>query len=408
MLDIDAIRSLTPGVEHVAHLNNCGSSLPSRPVVDAMVDYLRAEELNGGYETAADRSEDLDRFYPATASLLSCSPDEVAFCSGAAEAWWRAFSSVPLSAGDRILVNSGEYQANAFGWMQARDRGVEVDLIANDDFGIVDLDALEAMIDERVKLVSFTMISLGNGAIQPAAAAAERVRSAGSDAIFLLDACQAAGQLSLDVRELGCDFLIYTGRKFMRGPRGTGALFARADVLDRLGPPIFVDGRSAVWTEDNSYRPVPGAGRFEFGEFNFAGKVGLGVATDYAVELGLDAIAARVASLADQLREQLSSIDGVTVHDEGIERCGIVTFTIAGVESATVAAELRDRSINVSVPQRAAAQLDLGARGLASVVRCGVHYFNTNDELDRLCDAVETVQLEPPCKLKHGERADNQ
>lgn len=389
MLDLDRLRADTSGASLVAHLNNCGSSLPPNPVVDAMVDYLRAEAEMGGYEIAAARETDLADFSVATATYLGCDPTEVAFSSGAAEAWWRAFTAVPLVEGDRILVTSSEYQANAFGWMTAADRGVVVDVIPNDGDGVVDLDAMVALLDERVRLVSFTMISLGNGAVQPAAEAAARLRAAGSDAIFLLDACQAAGQLPLDVDELGCDFLVYTGRKFMRGPRGTGALYARAGVLDRLGPPLFVDGRSAVWQPGGGYQVLPGAQRFEFGEFGYGAKIGLAVATRYMLGIGIEAIAERVQTLATRLRAELASIPGVTVHDQGRVRSGIVTFAVEGVASIDMVSVLRAGGVNTSAPHRSAAQLDLGARGLTNIVRAGVHYFNTDNELDRMLEIVQ-------------------
>ncbi|MEM7093373.1 MAG: aminotransferase class V-fold PLP-dependent enzyme [Actinomycetota bacterium] len=393
-LDLDRLRADTPGAEHVVHLNNCGSSLPPTPVVDAMVGYLRAEALEGGYEIAADRADQLADFHTATAEYLGAEAGQIALASGAAEAWWRAFTAVPLSPGDRILVTTSEYQANAFGWMTAAERGAEVEVIPVDADGLVDLDAFDAMIDERVKLVSFTMISLGNGAVQPAAAAAARLRQTGSSAVFLLDACQAAGQMPLDVEALGCDFLVYTGRKFMRGPRGTGVLYARRSVLDRLGPAWFVDGRSAIWQADNSYELLGGAQRFEFGEFGYGAKIGLAVATRYMLDVGIDAIAERVGRLSERLRDQLGSIDAVTVHDEGAsptDRCGIVTFTVEGVASADLAVVLREHGINTSVPHRTAAQLDLGRRDLTDVVRAGVHYFNTESELDRLCEVVQAA-----------------
>ena len=356
-----------------------------------MVDYLQAEAQIGGYEIAADRDADLADFYAATAAYLGCDLTEVAFSSGAGEAWWRAFTSVPLVEGDRILVTSSEYQANAFGWMTASERGVLVEVIPNDADGVVDLDAMVELLDERVRLVSFTMISLGNGAVQPAAEAVARLRAAGSDAIFLLDACQAAGQLPLDVDELGCDFLVYTGRKFMRGPRGTGVLYARADVLDRLGPPVFVDGRSAIWQPDGGYEVLPGAQRFEFGEFGYGAKVGLGVATRYMLDVGIDAIAERVQQLSTRLRSELASIQGVQVHDQGRVQSGIVTFTVDEVASADMTAVLRAGGVNTSTPHRTAAQLDLGARGINDVVRAGVHYFNSDNELDRLIEIVQAA-----------------
>ncbi|MCP3857588.1 MAG: aminotransferase class V-fold PLP-dependent enzyme, partial [Actinomycetia bacterium] len=385
-IDLERIRTDTPGAADIAHLNNAGSSLPPRPVVDAVVHYLRLEERMGGYETAAHQADQLDAVYDATARLLNCQPDEVAFTTSASDSWWRAFSAVPLAPGDRVLAGRSEFQTNAFGLLQARERGVQVDIVPHDADGVIDLEALDAMLDERVKLISLTHVSMSNGCVHPAAAVGERARAAG--AFFLLDSCQAAGQLPLDVHQLGCDFLVYTGRKFMRGPRGTGILYARSSVLDRLGPSPFVDGRSAHWSSPDTYEFLPQAQRFEFGEQNYAGKVGLGVATQYALDIGIDAIAQRIAVLAGRLRSELAAIDGVEVRDEGVEQCGIVTFTVAGHEAKAVFQALQDRGVNVSAPGVHNAQNDLAPRGLDAVVRAGVHYFNTDADLDSLLTVV--------------------
>lgn len=389
MIDIARVRSDTPGTAAVAHFNNAGSSLPPRIVVDSVVDYLRAEERTGGYEVAEDRAADLQRVYGTTAAYLGCLPHEVAFTSSAGDSWWRAFSAVPLEAGDRILVSRSEYQANAFGWTQARQRGVDVAIIPNDPAGDLDLAALADMLDERVKLVSVTMVAMTNGAVQPVAEVGDLVRD--SDAIYLLDACQAAGQLALDVESFGCDFLLYTGRKFMRGPRGSGVLYAADRVLDRLGPLSFVDGRSATWTAVDEFTYAPHAQRFEFGEYSYAGKVGLGVATEYMLGLGIESIEARVGNLAGALRNGLGSIDRVEVRDQGTRKSGIVTFTIEGMDLGAANQSLRDRGLNLSAPQRTMAQLELGERGIEQVLRAGVHYFNTEDEVARLCQAVSEL-----------------
>ena len=388
MIDITKVRADTAGCNDVLHFNNAGSSLPPRQVVDAMVDYLRAEEVTGGYEIAAARAGDLDEVYEATARYLNCDPDEVAFAVSAGDGWWRAFSSVPLSEGDRVLVGHSEYQANAFGWLQARERGVVVDVVPNDPAGDFDVDAFETMLDERVKLVSLTMVAMTNGAIHPAAEVGQILKASGSEAIYLLDACQAAGQLPLDVHELGCDFLNYTGRKFMRGPRGTGVLFARSDVHAKLGHSGFVDGRSAQWTTVDSFSYMPDAKRFEFGEFSYGGKVGLGVATNYMLDIGIDAIAERVSSLSSLLRFDLSAIPKVAVLDTGTRKCGIVTFDVDGMPAAQVQAALNAQGINVSTPGVMLAQLELGPRSIDAVVRAGVHYFNTEEEVARFCEAV--------------------
>lgn len=387
-IDIAKVRSDTTGCDDVLHFNNAGSSLPPRQVVDAMVDYLRAEEITGGYEIAVERAQDLDAVHGATARYLHCEPHEIAFTVSAGDAWWRAFSSVPLEAGDRVLVGHSEYQANAFGWLQARDRGVEVEVVPNDPAGDFDVEAFEAMLDERVKLVSLTMVAMTNGAIHPAAEVGQILRSSGSQAIYLLDACQAAGQLPLDVQSLGCDFLNYTGRKFMRGPRGTGVLFARSDVHNKLGHSSFVDGRSAVWTTPDSFEYASDAKRFEFGEYGYGGKVGLGVATNYMLDVGIEAIADRVASLSSLLRFDLSAIPKVGVLDTGTRKSGIVTFDVDGMAAGDVQAALAARGINVSTPGVMLAQLELAPRSIDAVVRAGVHYYNTEEEVARFCEAV--------------------
>lgn len=387
-IDIVKVRGDTAGCEDVLHFNNAGSSLPPRQVVDAMVDYLRTEEVMGGYEIAADRAAELNVVYDASARYLNCDPSEIASTISAGDGWWRAFSSVPLEAGDRVLVGHSEYQANAFGWLQARERGAVVDVVPNDPGGDFDVEAFESMLDERVKLVSLTMVAMTNGAIHPAADVGRVLKASGSDAIYLLDACQAAGQLPLDVDELGCDFLNYTGRKFMRGPRGTGVLFARNDVHAKLGQTGFIDGRSAVWTSADTYEYMPGAKRFEFGEYGYGGKVGLGVATNYMLDLGIDAIAARVTSLSSLLRFDLSAIPKVAVLDTGTNKCGIVTFDVDGMSAQDVQAALSAKGINVSTPGVMLAQLELGPRSIDAVVRAGVHYFNIEEEVARFCEAV--------------------
>ncbi len=388
-IDIARVRADTPACTKVLHFNNAGSSLPTTATLDAHVGYVRLEASIGGYEAMAAASDDLNVFCTATASLLGCEPAEVAFQSGASEAWWRAFLSVNLQPGDRVLAGTTEFQSAAFGLMQARSRGIIIDRIPDDDTGQVDLDALTAMLDNSVKLVCFTQIGMSNGLVNPAAEVGALVKQ--TDALYLLDACQAAGQMPLDIDDLQCDFLTATGRKWLRGPRGTGLLYVRGSVLDSLVDPIFVDGRSALWDSTNTYRPAPGATRFEFGEANHAGKVGLGAAISYALDLGLDEIQDRVRSLAYRLREQLSEIPGVSVTDRGPELCGIVSFVADGMPASHITAALHARSINTSAPGPRDSRWMFESLGVDSVVRASPHYYNTEKEVDRFVDAVQTL-----------------
>jgi cysteine desulfurase/selenocysteine lyase len=393
-LDVDALRADTPATADLIHLDNAGSSLPPQPVVEAVVDYVRAEAAMGGYRAQEALADRIDDFYAATATMLGCGREEVSFCGGASEAWWRAFTAFPLRPGDRVVAGSSEFQANAFGLLQARDRGVIVEVVPDDDDGVIDLAALGDLLEPPTRLIALTMVSMSNGAVQPAAEVGALARAAGLP--YLLDACQAAGQRPLDVDALGCDALVYTGRKFMRGPRGTGVLYVRRSIRDRLGVIPFVDGRSAEWLDDGGWEAHDGSAAFEFGEQHYAGKVGLAVATRYALDTGLERIAARIGALAARFRSGLAELGGVRVLDRGRDRCGIVTFGVDGHTADHVGKRLRDNSINVSTPGRRNAQWDIGARGIDAVVRAGIHCFNTEDEIDRTLDVVASL-TSPRC-----------
>lgn len=389
-IDIAAVRAETPGCENVIHLNNCGAALPPQPVLDSMIDYLRLEASIGGYEAMEAAADDLDRVYDAGARLLGCDRSELAFTTGASEAWWRAFLSVPLEAGDRVLIGRTEYMSNAMALLQASDRGISVEVVPDDDRGQIDLEALQRMLDGRVKLVCLTTIAMSNGLVNPTAEVGVLAKKAG--AYFLVDACQAVGQIPVDVAAFNCDFLSFTGRKFVRGPRGSGMLFVRSSVMDDLVAPTFIDGRSAEWTSETTYELQPTAQRFELFECSYGAKVAFGRAMDYASDLGIHAIEARVVDLAERMRRGLDDLAGVRSLDTGDRRCGIVTFDVEGHAAAEVARHLGTIGINAGSLGISGSRYDLASRGVEEIVRVGVHYYNTEDEIDRLVAELDRLR----------------
>ena len=390
MIDIDEVRAETPGVESVIHLNNAGSALPPAAVTDALIDYIKAESVNGGYEVAAARADELASVYDAASALLGGRPENWAFVESATRAWNAAFSALRFSPGDKVITTRAEYPSNMAGLLRAKElQGVEIDIAPNDEHGQLDVSALAAMLDDRTRLVSVTHVPTQGGLVNPVAEVGQLLRD--TPVLYQVDACQSVGQLDVSIEAIGCDVLSFTGRKFLRGPRGTGMLWASDKALSQMGNPAGVDMSGSDWLAPMKITPHEKASRFEPFETFFAGKVGLAVALRYASDIGMSSIEARNLMLAERLRSSLSSLPGVSVHDLGRVKSAIVTFDVEGCDANRVKTVLGTKSINVSTSTLNSARLDFPERGLTELVRASVHYYNTEGELDRLVDVVSKL-----------------
>ena len=395
-LDVDALRAATPGSTRVAHLNNAGAGLMSRTTLDAVTDHLRLEAAMGGYEAADVRAEAIAATRANAAALLGAEPGEMAVTSSDTASFAKAFWGFvfgdglagPGEGAGRILVDRLAYSSHYFAIVQAAARrDVTIEVIPSRADGGLDVAALRSLLDERVRLVSATHVATHRGLVNPVAAVGAACREAGVP--YFLDACQSVGQLPVDVGAIGCDVLTATGRKWLRGPRGTGLLWVRRGLLERFDPP-GIDGFAAAWTP-GGYELNADASRFEEFERPIAGEIGLGVAIGETLALGIDAIAERIDALAESLRARLADVPGVRVHDGGERRSGIVTFAHARVPAARIREAAGAAGINVSVAAATSARLDMDDRGIEAVVRASPHVYNTEDEFDRLLGVVEAL-----------------
>ena len=397
-IDLSAVRADTPGCAEVIHFNNAGAALPPKVVTDAVLEYTAREARIGGYEAAEAAAAEIRSTAAALATLLGARADQIALIENATRAWDMAFYGLPLGRGDRILTCRSEYASNYLAYLQvSRSRGVVVDVIPDNEYGEIDIDAAARLLDGDVKLISITHVPTHGGLVNPAAAIGELARAAGC--YYLLDACQSVGQMPIDVTAIGCDFLSSTGRKFLRGPRGTGFLYASDRALSEVEPP-FIDGRAATWTTADTFEFRRDARRFENWEFNCATRIGLGVAARYAARLGLESIWQRVKSLAALLRVRLAQIPGVAVCDRGRTQCGIVSFLCEGIGAEAVKAALARERINVSVSDAAWTRLDMDARGIPALVRASVHYYNSEAEVDAFTAALAAFLRSPSLNEK--------
>jgi len=315
------------------------------------------------------------------AQLIGAKRHEIALVPNATVAWCHAFYALPLQKGARILTCEAEYAANYVAFLQRAKRdGLSIDIVPSDASGAVDLDALESMIDARVGLIAMTWVPTNGGLVNPAAAVGKIARKHGIP--YLLDACQAVGQMPVDVTALGCDFLSATGRKFLRGPRGTGFLYVAEKWLQTLEP-VMIDLFSAPWVARDQYELRDDARRFETWENSYALRAGLGVAADYANALGLDNIETQVGMLADYCRDRMAELKGAKVRDIGTDQCGIVSFTVDGMEPDATVAGLRAQGVVIGASTPFSTLIDAQRRNLPTVMRMAPHYYNTKAEIDR-------------------------
>ena len=384
--EIEAARAVTPGCAEVVHLNHAGSSLPPQAVLDAQIGQLRAEAVMGGYEAADAAADRRDAVYDSIGALIGARPHEIARSEHATAAWNAAFWSVPMAPGQHVVVHDHEYGANIVAFLVAAERrGVVIDRVPSAPGGGVDVDAIADRLDRfDVALVSLTHVPTNGGLVNPAAEVGALTRAAGVP--YLVDACQSVGQLRVDVDEIGCDLLSATGRKFLRGPRGTGFLYARESIAERLQP-SQPDHHGVDLVAGDRFEPRAGARRFEYWEHSVAGWLGLGAAVDHARSWGIDRIEATITERADQLRSMLADI-GFTIHDEGERRCGIVTTSTDRVPSTDLQHLLAEHHVNSAVTPPDSSRWDVERRHLPVLLRLSVHYTTTVAELET---AVEVL-----------------
>ena len=380
-IDVEKVRAETRGCSNLIHFNNAGASLMPAPVADYLCDFLREEEIKGGYETRSLRNAEIENFYTSVSRLLNANSKEIAFVENATRAWDMVFYALPLGPGDKILTTVSEYGSNLIAYLhRAKQTGAEVVIVPNDNNGQIDVKALEQSIDKKTKVISISHIPTGGGLVNPARDVGRIAKKHGIP--FLLDACQSVGQMHLDVQEIGCDFLSATGRKYLRGPRGTGFLYVQEDWIERLEPPLL-DQYAAELIDANTYEIRTDARRFENWERYFAGQAALGQAVDYAMELGLEAIERRVVDLAAYLREGLQETGVLELTDQGAKKSGLVTFQHQRFDAEQVKMLVAKQNINVSTSSGSGMKLSYLERGLDSLVRASVHYYNTLEEINK-------------------------
>src|SRR5688500_13972022 len=285
--DLGRWRDETPGCAHRNHLNNAGAALMPSPVIQAIEEHVRLEATIGGYEAAEERASEMDQVYGAIAKLVNAAPRNMAITPSSTAAFIQALSTIDFQPGDVILTSRCDYTSNQLHYLSlARRHGVRVVRAHDLPEGGVDPDSVKAIAQRtRPRLVAISWVPTNSGLVQDVGGIGQICEELGL--CYLVDACQAAGQLPINVDRLRCDFLSATARKFLRGPRGIGFLYVSDRALARGDHPLYVDMRGAVWTAPDELSLVEDARRFEDWEFPYALVLGLGAAVEYAQSVGV-------------------------------------------------------------------------------------------------------------------------
>jgi cysteine desulfurase / selenocysteine lyase len=385
-IDVARARVETPGCQDRIHLNNAGASLMPRPVLETVKAHLDYEAVRGGYEAGAENADRHAAVYRSVAKLIGAEASEIALFENATTAWDLGFHGavlgMELGAGDIVLTTVAEYCSNHTGLIQLSKRyGFEVEVVPDDEHGQVSVEALEARLGKGdVRLMSLVHMPTNGGLINPAEAVGAMTRAAGIPLMV--------GQVAIDVERIGCDMLVAPGRKFLRGPRGTGFLYVRSAFMDKVEPLLFNMRATIPVAVDQYEATLPGAAQYETWEGSFALQLGLGAAIDYAMDWGLEAIAARVQALAAGLRDRLAEIDGMIVRDKGVLKGGIVTASLEDKDPADISQALAQQNINLNYSPTFMSFFDTQQRSLPPLLRASVHYYNTDEELDTVAEAL--------------------
>jgi selenocysteine lyase/cysteine desulfurase len=389
--DLSRWRADTPGCARLVHLNNAGAALVPKPVSDAVSAHLALEQELGGYEAAEAQKPALLDTYRAVANVIGAEARNIALVQSSTAAFAQAISAFDLKHGDLLLTSRSDYASNQIMYLSlAQRRGIEIVRAPDAPEGGIDPEAVRSLFRRRrPRLMALTWIPTNSGLVQPAEAVGAICREAGVP--YLVDACQAVGQLPIDVAKLGCDFLAATARKFLRGPRGMGFLYVSDRLLEAGSHPLLVDMHGATWTQPDEFALTPDARRFEYWECSYALVLGLGAAARYASTVGLQVACDRARDLAGYTRTRLAELPGTRVLDRGPELCAIATATVAGWNGSELKLALRVRRINTSSPEREDAVIDMDEKAASSALRISPHYYNTREEVDTAVEMLREI-----------------
>lgn len=389
-IDIKKIQKDMPLLDKYIYLNTAAASAMPQPVVDAMTSYIQKQASIGPYLPSfrQETYENIDIVREKSAIFIGAKKEEIAFVPNGSMAINFVSGGLPWEKGDEVIVLDTEMLSNYVPWLALKQQGVHLKVFKTNLNYMVDLEKLEKFITPKTKMIAFAHMSNASGALQPAKEICQLAKK--KNILTLINANQTVGLIPIDVRDLDCDFLLTSGRKWLRGPEGSGILYVREELIQALTP-IIIGWGSTNWDYRNdNYSFVATAKRFEPGCPVIPSILGLGAAIDYANDIGIHAIHQQVKRLTTYLLEQLQSIENMIIYgpQQVANRLSITPFNIEGISPDDVTNYLAQHGVIIEAGTFMANTI-MERNNINKMARFSPHYFNTFKEID---DAISLIK----------------
>ena len=388
--NIEQLRGDTPGCSNVIFANNAGASLSSRNIWNAINSYQNEELEFGALSAEITYRDRIDQFYALTAELIGAKPNEISWATSATHAWNMAFSALDLRDGDRIITHQTEYASNSIAMLRRQQEvDFNIDHLEFNTDGSIDPTAVKNKITPKTKFISVTHVPTQGGCINDIETVGAISREFGIP--YLVDASLSVGQLNLDIKDINCDFLCGAGRKFLRGPRGSGFLYCNGHSSNSINMPQPIDVTSINWRGGSNFDLKKNANKFETLEYSAANKYGLALATKQAVELGTKWIEQRTSELGLMFRSGIDQIPNLQSHQVGVQRGGVVSFACDKMSCVDLVDKLFEQGIEMTSIPSIYSPLAYQEKKMHDIMRASFHYFNTEQEVDDVLMLIREI-----------------
>lgn len=372
------------------HFNNAGSSLPEISTTKIINKYFELESKIGGYEAEEKEKSRIEKFYVNTSKLINCEPREISFFSNATLSWNLFFKSINFNSLDEIIIAENEYTSNFISILKRKHEFNKLKIIKIDQNGLISLEDLKNKINNRTKLVSINHIASQCGTVMPVQEIGNILKKKNPDIIYFLDCSQTVGHIEIDVKKIKCDVLTASGRKFLRGPRGTAFLYIKSKIISNLKP-VFQDMSNTQIETNHNLKLIKTKNFLEMYEHSPGLKLGLANAVEKITRFGITKINKKVIELSKYLRKRMLQNKNFMFVETEKNLSGINTIVSFKIDNKKIFKFLKKNKINIFISNHKHSFLYFKKLKIKSVLRISFHHFNKKKEIDILIKTLNSI-----------------